>query len=224
MANVDSAHEAATISTLQGVMSAWLRSRQVPEPARDAELLLRAALGRDQAFIIAHPREPVAEDVRAHALELARRRADIGHARLHSIEVDLSDRAATAQAAAEVASRWPVTTVVHNAGVIRAALLPQVMDANRAALARRLPQSPVLARYDEVARLLTGRDVAPAGDGVEWVRVLSRTLAVPALASYGVAAGDIPGLVEKARAASSTKANPIALTREDMAEILARSL
>ena len=76
MANVDSAHEAATISTLQGVMSAWLRSRQVPEPARDAELLLRAALGRDQAFIIAHPREPVAEDVRAHALELARRRAD----------------------------------------------------------------------------------------------------------------------------------------------------
>ncbi len=109
-------------------------------------------------------------------------------------------------------------------GAVCAALLPQVMDANRAALARRLPQSPVLARYDEVARLLTGRDVAPAGDGVEWVRVLSRTLAVPALASYGVAAGDIPGLVEKARAASSTKANPIALTREEMAEILARSL
>jgi release factor glutamine methyltransferase len=76
MANVDTSHEAATIATLQGVMSAWLRSRQVPEPARDAELLLRAALGRDQAFIIAHPREPVADDVRAQALELARRRAD----------------------------------------------------------------------------------------------------------------------------------------------------
>ncbi|WP_295549227.1 SDR family oxidoreductase [uncultured Pseudacidovorax sp.] len=59
-------------------------------------------------------------------VSLARRPADIAHARLHSIEVDLSDRAATAQAAAEVASRWQVTTVVHNAGVIRAALLPQV--------------------------------------------------------------------------------------------------
>lgn len=59
-------------------------------------------------------------------VSLARRPADIAHVRLHSIEVDLSDRAATAQAAAEVASRWPVTTVVHNAGVIRAALLPQV--------------------------------------------------------------------------------------------------
>ena len=59
-------------------------------------------------------------------VSLARRSADIAHARLHSIEVDLSDRAATAQAAADVASRWQVTTVVHNAGVIRAALLPQV--------------------------------------------------------------------------------------------------
>ena len=56
------------------------------------------------------------------------------------------------------------------------------------------------------------------------MRLPAGTLAVPALASYGVAAGDIPGLVEKARAASSTKANPIALTREEMAEILARSL
>ncbi len=59
-------------------------------------------------------------------VSLARRPADIGHARLHSVEVDLSDRAATTQAVAEVASRWQVTTVVHNAGVIRAALLPQV--------------------------------------------------------------------------------------------------
>lgn len=59
-------------------------------------------------------------------VSLARRPADIDHARLHSVEVDLSDRAATAQAVAEVAARWQVTTVVHNAGVIRAALLPQV--------------------------------------------------------------------------------------------------
>lgn len=59
-------------------------------------------------------------------VSLARRPADIAHARLHSVEVDLSDRAATAQAVAEVAARWQVTTVVHNAGVIRAALLPQV--------------------------------------------------------------------------------------------------
>lgn len=48
------------------------------------------------------------------------------HARLHHVEVDLTDRVATAQAAADVAQRFEVTTVVHNAGVIRAALLADV--------------------------------------------------------------------------------------------------
>ena len=60
-------------------------------------------------------------------VSLARRRCDIDHPRLHSIEVDLTDRAATAEAARELAQ--PLrrsTTVVHNAGVIRAALLPEV--------------------------------------------------------------------------------------------------
>jgi NADP-dependent 3-hydroxy acid dehydrogenase YdfG len=36
--------------------------------------------------------------------------------RLHSVEVDLMDRAATAAAAAELMRRLEVTTLVHNAG------------------------------------------------------------------------------------------------------------
>ena len=59
-------------------------------------------------------------------VSLARRRADIDHSKLHSIEVDLADRAATAQAVAELVRRFEVTTVVHNAGVIRPALLADV--------------------------------------------------------------------------------------------------
>ena len=59
-------------------------------------------------------------------VSLARRRADIDHSKLHSIEVDLADRAATVQAAAELVRRFEVTTVVHNAGVIRPALLADV--------------------------------------------------------------------------------------------------
>jgi len=59
-------------------------------------------------------------------VSLARRRCPIEHPRLHSVEVDLLDRAATAAAAREVAGRFVVTTVVHNAGVIRPALLPDV--------------------------------------------------------------------------------------------------
>lgn len=61
-----------------------------------------------------------------HVVSLARRPCDIVHARLDNVEVDLMDRVATAQAAQELARRYDVTTVVHNAGVIRAALLADV--------------------------------------------------------------------------------------------------
>ncbi len=67
-------------------------------------------------------------------VSLARRPCDIDSARLHSIEVDLTDRAATAQAVAELTARFAVTTVVHNAGVIRAALLSDVRLADLDAL------------------------------------------------------------------------------------------
>jgi NAD(P)-dependent dehydrogenase (short-subunit alcohol dehydrogenase family) len=71
----------------------------------------------------------ICEDLLAQGYEvvsLARRRADIDHPRLHSIEVDLADRAATAQALADLVGRFEVTTLVHNAGVIRPALLADV--------------------------------------------------------------------------------------------------
>ncbi|HEX7437041.1 MAG TPA: SDR family oxidoreductase [Caldimonas sp.] len=59
-------------------------------------------------------------------VSLARRKNPVVHPKLHSIEVDLMDRAATAAAAAELARRFEVTTLVHNAGVIRPALLADV--------------------------------------------------------------------------------------------------
>ena len=71
----------------------------------------------------------ICEDLLAQGYEvvsLARRRSETDHPKLHSIEVDLADRAATAQAVADLVRRFDVTTVVHNAGVIRPALLPQV--------------------------------------------------------------------------------------------------
>jgi len=71
----------------------------------------------------------ICEDLLARGytvVSLARRRSDLAHPQLHSLEVDLTDRAATALAAQELARRFDVTTVVHNAGVIRAALLPDV--------------------------------------------------------------------------------------------------
>ena len=49
-----------------------------------------------------------------------------GDPRVKTVKVDLTDAAASAQAAAEIARSHQVTTVIHNAGVIRPALLPDV--------------------------------------------------------------------------------------------------
>lgn len=59
-------------------------------------------------------------------INLARRPAAIADPRLENICVDLADREATRTAAAEIAAREAVTTLVHNAGLIRPALLEDV--------------------------------------------------------------------------------------------------
>ena len=109
-------------------------------------------------------------------------------------------------------------------GAVCAALLPQAMAVNRAALQARAPESPMAGRYDEIARLLTGRAGARAEDGVAWVRELTAMLGVPPLGACGVAPSDIPLIVERAAVASGTKANAIELTRAELAEILAGSI
>ncbi|MGB9722716.1 MAG: iron-containing alcohol dehydrogenase [Chloroflexia bacterium] len=109
-------------------------------------------------------------------------------------------------------------------GAVCARLLPIVMEANRRALRRRAPESPALARYDEVARLLTGHPRATADDGVIWVRQLVAELGIPPLSAYGIGAGDLPELVQKAAAASSMRGNPIPLTEEEMEGVLREAL
>jgi len=71
----------------------------------------------------------ICEQLLADGIEvvsLARRPCPLEHPKLHSVECDLLDRAATGAAAQRIADRFAVTTVVHNAGVIRPALLPEV--------------------------------------------------------------------------------------------------
>lgn len=59
-------------------------------------------------------------------VSLARRAPDFSHPQLHAVEVDLADRAATAQVASEVVARFRPDTLVHNAGVILPASLEEV--------------------------------------------------------------------------------------------------
>jgi alcohol dehydrogenase class IV len=109
-------------------------------------------------------------------------------------------------------------------GAVCAAFLPHVMAVNARALRARQPGGAALARYDEIARILTGQAAALADDGIAWVTSLAAALNVPSLAAYGVTTADFPVLVEKTAIASSTKANPIPLTPEELGEILALAL
>ena len=109
-------------------------------------------------------------------------------------------------------------------GVICARLLPHVIDANVRALLDRDPENPALARYDRVARIMTGSDSARAKDAIDWVGRLCLDLHVPSLTEYGLTAELIPLAVEKAKSAGSMKGNCITLTDEELTQILAESL
>jgi alcohol dehydrogenase class IV len=109
-------------------------------------------------------------------------------------------------------------------GAVCAALLPQVMEANLRALRRRQPATQTVQRYEEMARLVTGHASATAEAGVEWVRKLVKDLGIPSLGQYGLKREHTAELIAKASQASSMKANPIALTPEELAGILERAL
>jgi alcohol dehydrogenase class IV len=98
------------------------------------------------------------------------------------------------------------------------------MAANLAALRERAPLSIALDRYDELARALTGHPAALAEEGLEWIRKLVADLKIPKLSSYGIGLEDVPELVAKAAQSSSMKGNPVALTAEELSQLLATAL
>jgi alcohol dehydrogenase class IV len=109
-------------------------------------------------------------------------------------------------------------------GVICGKLLPYVMQANVRALQTRAPDSPALARFDEIGRILTARSTAHASDAVSWIEELCTVLGLPGLRRYGLSENDFPTVVPKARNASSMKGNPIELSEEELHQILHKAI
>ncbi len=109
-------------------------------------------------------------------------------------------------------------------GAVCAALLVAALDVNLRALRARAPGHPAAARFRDIARWLTGRAEATPEEGIAWIADLCRALRVPGLSSYGMTVSDAPSLVERAKAASSMRANPIALDDDELLEIALRSL
>ncbi len=109
-------------------------------------------------------------------------------------------------------------------GAVCARLLPLVVETNLAAVRERAPSSPARERYDEVGRLLTGRSDARAEDAVEWVRRLCARLDVAPLRRYGVSEEHLGAVADGAARASSSKGNPVELTRDELVAILRAAL
>jgi len=106
-------------------------------------------------------------------------------------------------------------------GALCGVLLPHVMSANIRALQGSRAGGAALARYEEAARILTGRPGASALEGAAWAAALADELGVPRLSRYGMSERDIGEAVEMAMQASSMKANPVALGEGQVREILA---
>ena len=107
-------------------------------------------------------------------------------------------------------------------GAVCAALLAEVMYCNLET-ARRENVTATLHRYEEVARLLTGTMTATAQDGVTWVRELCGHLQIPRLAAFGLTRTDFAAVANKAQQSSSMKGNPLALTTEQLVDVLERA-
>jgi alcohol dehydrogenase class IV len=105
-------------------------------------------------------------------------------------------------------------------GAVCAALLAPVAEANLRALRERDPASPGLRRYAQVARLLTGRDGAPAEDAVDWLRATVAALDVPPLGAVGLRQAQYAEVAEKAARSSSMQGNPVRLTEEELVTVL----
>lgn len=105
-------------------------------------------------------------------------------------------------------------------GAVCACLLPHVTAANVAALHERLPDSPFLHAYAEIAVILTGDYTATPTDIADWLGELCGELSIPRLRDLGITQADFPSLIDKAANASSMKGNPIELADAELLGIL----
>jgi alcohol dehydrogenase class IV len=109
-------------------------------------------------------------------------------------------------------------------GAVCAAVLAAAVEVNLRALRERATEHPALRRVAELAAVLTGQPEATPEDGIRWLSGLTAALSIPGLASYGLDRAAIAQVVSDTQRASSTRANPIQLSDQEVNEILDRSL
>ena len=105
-------------------------------------------------------------------------------------------------------------------GAACAAVLVGTTEANVAALRSREPTSHALDKYQEAARILTGRSSATIEDGLAWIAETVELLGIGKLADYGLRPEQTEEIVARAAEASSTKGNPIELRPDELEAVL----
>jgi len=115
-------------------------------------------------------------------------------------------------------------------GAICAALLPHCCVTNVEALKGRVAKedpemaAKYLKRYEDVARVVTGKPDATVEEGVAWMVKLVKDCGVPGLGSFGLKEEDFADVIAKSKESSSMKGNPVALTDEELAGMLRAAL
>ena len=115
-------------------------------------------------------------------------------------------------------------------GAICAALLPHCVKMNVKLLETRVmdenPQSAKegLRRYKEVANACLGKDDATVAELVKWIEDLVSFCGVPKLSTFGMKDEDVSESVSKSMQSSSMKGNPVALTVEELEEMLRNAM
>jgi alcohol dehydrogenase class IV len=108
-------------------------------------------------------------------------------------------------------------------GAICAGLLPFVTEANVRALQNCRADSKALARYDDIAQILTGAATANAADGIKWIFDICKSLQIQPLSHLGLKEQDFQAVATKAQKSSSMKGNPIDLTQDELTKILKKA-
>jgi len=111
-------------------------------------------------------------------------------------------------------------------GVVCGTLVAAATEVNLRALRARAPQSPALAKYARLGRVLSGRDLdddSARGALVELLRDWTEALGLQRLGDYEVGSDDIGRIVAHSRG-SSMKTNPIVLEDEEIASVIRERL
>ena len=108
-------------------------------------------------------------------------------------------------------------------GVACGTVLAAATEVNLRALRARAPESPALAKYVRVGRLLSGNesldDSAAADALVGTLQQWTERLELPRLSTYGIGPVDIPAIVAASRN-NSMKSNPILLSDDEVGAIV----